>query len=254
MIMCTPYDRRLGLIQNPAEIDVTEHDENGILLRDMFSLEAQELDEVLSKKPSSATFQNLQDHSMRMSPGIYCFGEVRSDKEFALSFKAGNTGHVFYTSLHSHGAVNTINRFSGAVMGDMPNASEDLVKENVCNCINLVITQQRMNDGTRKVISIDEICGVKRKNGTVEPIINPLFEFLPDLADEQGDRDNQSDGKIKGRHYLVGKLSYAVEKRLVLAGMSRKEYKILSRGAEAKEPIAGTYERSEFVESGAMKI
>lgn len=232
----TPLNKRILLIQNPAEIDMTTVDENGNIIRDVVSWEAKDLKGEFAKKSSSPTYSHLMDHSLRYTPHVFIFGELRNDEEFALSMKAANSGHHFYTTYHAENARKAINRYVSAVMGGSGSASKDLVMETVCNSVKFIVSQRRLSDGTRKVIGIDEICGVEVIDGITAPIINPIFRFIPDPNGQD------EKGRILGVHAQVGTISEATQEHLLLSGATREEIEIVSRKASMDNMIIGNYD------------
>lgn len=232
----TPLNKRILLIQNPAEIDMTTVDENGNIIRDVVSWEAKDLKGEFAKKSSSPTYSHLMDHSLRYTPHVFVFGELRNDEEFYLSMKAANSGHHFYTTFHAENAKKAINRYVSAVMAGSGSASKDLVMETVCNNIRFIISQRRLSDGTRKVIAIDEICGVKVENGITLPVINPIFRFIPD----PNGKDEK--GRIRGVHAQVGTVSESTQEHLLLSGASKSDIEIVTRKASFENMIIGNYD------------
>lgn len=235
MLMEAPLNKRILLIQNPAEIDVSVKDKEGQELRDYASWEAKDLKGDLAKRPSSATYANLMDQALRFSPQIFVFGELRTNQEFELSMKASNSGHYFYTTYHAEDAIGAINRYTVAVLGS-GNTTEALTKETVCSQIRFIIVQKRLSDGTRKVISIEEVCGVTKNQGTVEPVIRPIFRFIPDPS---GKRDK--DGFIRGIHAQVGTVSKRTQEHLLLSGATAEDMAVIARKASADQMIVGDY-------------
>lgn len=233
-----PDYKRILLIQNPAEIDLYDEDQNGRLIRDVVSWEAKDVKSTeLAKKPSSPTYSNLMDHSLRFSPQLFVFGELRSDDEFDLSMKAANSGHYFYTTFHADSPYKAINRYTAAVLGAGEGKSENLVKEIVCGSIHFVIVQKRMADGTRKIINISEICGVKKENGCVVPDIRTIFEFRPDPSGKRDEND-----MIVGKHVQVNTVSEETRSNLLMSGAREEDIKILSVQATPENPVEGDYD------------
>ena len=81
-----------------------------------------------------------------------------------------------------------------------------------------------MRDGTRKVIQISEVVGVRPDNPN-EPLLNDLFIF--DIDDEpEYDRAGHV-VRIKGKHKRVGRLSDKTIRKFKLEGVSTKLYRFL---------------------------
>jgi pilus assembly protein CpaF len=233
----TPLNKRIILIQNPPEIDMSAVDENGVLIRDIVTWEAKEFKGELAKRASSPTYPHLMDHSLRFTPYVFVFGELRMDDQFVLSMKASNTGHNFYTTFHSKTAEDALNRYVTACLSG-GNGSENLVLENVCSNINFIISQRRLADGTRKVIGIDEICGIEVVDGYAKAKINPIFRFIPDES-----REKNKDGTIKGVHAQVGTVSEQTKNLLLLSDATQEEFNIINR-VIIDNPIVSDYEIS----------
>lgn len=228
----TPLNKRIVLIQNPPEIDMTTVNDNGEIIRDVVSWEAKELKGEIAKKSSSPTYSHLMDHSLRYTPQVFVFGELRNNEEFSLSMKASNSGHYFFTTFHAEGTQSALNRYVQAVIGET-NSTQELVMETVCSSIKFIIFQKRLPDGTRKVISVDEVCGTMIKDGYVKPVINPIFRYISSGADEKGN--------MIGYHAQVGTISEQTRESLLLSGATKEELAIINRQASPDNPIIGQY-------------
>ena len=56
------------------------------------------------------TFATGLRTTLRQDPDVILLGEIRDEETAALSFKIANTGHLVITTLHSNGALETIER------------------------------------------------------------------------------------------------------------------------------------------------
>lgn len=240
MLRHAPHNKRIGLIQNPAEIDVSEIDEDGVEHRNFFSWEAKELKGELAKKSSAPTYLNMMNHALRSTPELFVFGELRANEEFALSMKAAASGHYFYTTFHAEDAEGAINRYTEAVLSADGGGSEDLTLATISSHVRFIIVLRKLADGTRKCLSINEICGVKKESGHAVPIINPIFKYFPD---PNAERDEN--GKLKGYHAQVGTVSQRTKDDLILSGATPKDMAIINREVKGKPIICG-YEEPEF--------
>lgn len=231
-----PHYKRIGLIQNPAEIDVSEIDENGEETRNFFSWEAKEIKGELAKRASSPTYANMMNHALRSTPELFVFGELRKHEEFALSMEAAASGHYFYTTFHADDAHGAINRYTNSVMKATGGGDKDLTIATICDHVRFIVTLRKLADGTRKCLSIDEICGVDESTGSAIPIINTIFRYFPD---PNAERDEH--GHLKGYHAQVGNVSDRMKEDLVMAGATPRDMEIINRKVEQGKEIRSGY-------------
>jgi len=101
--------------------------------------------------------------------------------------QAMNTGHDgSMTTAHSNSPRDTLARIETMTMMAGMDLSLRAIREQVSNAIDLVVHQERMRDGTRKVVNITEVSGME---GDVITMTD-LFTF------EQTGFEN---GKVLGR-------------------------------------------------------
>jgi pilus assembly protein CpaF len=70
---------------------------------------------------------------------------------------------------------------------------EKAIREQVAGAVHLIVQLSRMADGTRKVIEITEVQGIK--NGEV--VLAPIFEYC---------QSGMKDGKVQGNFTATGAL------------------------------------------------
>jgi pilus assembly protein CpaF len=209
------------LIQNPSEIDLRFKDATGRIYNDVLHLEASELENATSK---SATMENTMDHTLRLSPSLVCFGEIRTNKEFKQAMKIMQAGHPINTTFHAETARGAIKRFLTAYLAESGNEPSHLALATVVDLVNIIIVQKIMQDGIRRVIQISEVVGIDPNNRD-EPDINDLYRF-----EITGDPEYDANGnvvKIHGEHKRVGKLSSRTIRRLQLEGVAKSRYDFL---------------------------
>lgn len=217
-----PRHMRLYVVENPSELNAKLYDEDGDICNDVVQFEAAAIE-----KPGSSyhTFLNLMTMALRMSPHYFCFGEIRSDAEFSYSLTAANTGHKFVTTFHSPSDHGAINRFINAVLGCNPGLPLPVVTEIVCSNIDFIISQQKLWDGSRKVLKMSQIDGVEYVNGICKAIIIPIFEFRPD-------KKLPGDTKIKGLHYQVNEFSPRMIDLLKMSAITAEEFDLITQPLE----------------------
>lgn len=221
ILQAVPATLRTVLIQNPSEIDLRFKDASGRIYNDVLHLEAAEME---NPTATSATMANAMDHTLRLSPSLVCFGEIRTNKEFKQAMKIMQGGHPINTTFHAETSRGAIKRFLTAYLAESGNEPSHLALATVVDLVNIIIVQKIMQDGIRRVIQISEIVGVDKENRD-EPVINDLYRF-----EITKDPDYDEAGNVKtiyGEHKRVGKLSDRTVRRLQLEGVAKKRYEFL---------------------------
>lgn len=221
ILQSVPSTTRTVLIQNPSEIDIRAKDSSGRIYNDVLHLEAVEKDNPL---PGDPTTENLMDHTLRLSPTFVVFGEVRSNMQFKQCMKILNAGHPVTGTYHADSSKGAISRFLTAYLAESGNEPSDLALLNLTSLMDLVVVQKIMRDGTRRVIQISEVVGVKPDNPN-DPLINDLYIFDIDGEPEYDEAGNVK--KINGHHKRVGKLSDKLLRKFQLEGVAKSRYDFL---------------------------
>ncbi len=145
-----PSDERIVTIENAAELQLRQ-------------------DHVvtLESRPSNIegkgeiTIRDLVVNALRMRPDRIIVGEIRDAAALDM-LQAMNTGHDgSMTTLHSNSPRDTLARLETMTLMagmDMPVRA---IREQVSSAIQLVVHQERMRDGTRKVTYITEVSGME---------------------------------------------------------------------------------------------
>ncbi len=116
--------------------------------------------------------RQLLINSLRMRPDRIIIGEVRGDEAFDM-LQAMNTGHEgSMTTIHANTPRDALSRLESMVaMGNM-NLPERTVRQQIVSAISIVVQVSRMSDGTRKVVSISEICGMEENVISMQEIFS----------------------------------------------------------------------------------
>ena len=145
-----PLTERLVTIEDSAELRL-RHMEKGNLIR-------------LETKPPNiegkgeVTIRDLVKVSLRQRPDRIIVGECRSGEAYDM-LQAMNTGHDgSLTTVHANSPRDCITRLESLVMqgSDLPHK---VVRYNIGHAIHLIIQQSRLQDGSRKIVSVTEVCG-----------------------------------------------------------------------------------------------
>jgi pilus assembly protein CpaF len=132
------------------------------------------------------TIQDLVINSLRMRPDRIIVGEVRGGEALDM-LQAMNTGHDGSLATgHANSTRDMLTRLETMVLMAGMDLPHRAIREQIASAVNLVVHQDRMRDGTRKVTSISEIQGMEGDIITTSEI----FRF------EQTGMEN---GKVIGR-------------------------------------------------------
>lgn len=139
------------------------------------------------------SMRDLVINALRMRPDRIIVGECRGGESFEM-LQAMNTGHDgSMTTIHANSPKDAMSRLENLVMMAGFNLPIDAIRNNISSAIDLVVQIARLNDGTRKLIKISEIIGVK----TSEIILKDIYEFIPSSK-----RDDN--GFISGTYKFYG--------------------------------------------------
>ncbi len=107
------------------------------------------------------TIRQLVINALRMRPDRIIVGEIRDEAALDM-LQAMNTGHDgSMTTLHSNGPRDTLSRLETMTMMAGMELPVRAIREQVSSAIDLIIHQERMRDGTRKVVNITEVTGME---------------------------------------------------------------------------------------------
>lgn len=130
--------------------------------------------------------RELVKNCLRMRPDRIIVGEVRASEALDM-LQAMNTGHDgSLTTVHANSPRDALMRLETMVSMAGLNLSPVSMKRYISSAIDVIIQATRMVDGTRKVISIQEVTGMEGEMITMQEI----FAF------EQ--TNVSSDGKVEG--------------------------------------------------------
>ena len=145
-----PNNDRIVTIENAAELQLRQ--EHVVTLE--------------SRPPNvegrgQVTIQDLVINSLRMRPDRIVVGEVRGGEALDM-LQAMNTGHDgSLTTLHANSPRDMLARLETLVLMAGMDLPHRAIREQIASAVDLVVQQERMRDGTRKVTSISEIQGME---------------------------------------------------------------------------------------------
>jgi pilus assembly protein CpaF len=107
------------------------------------------------------SIRDLVINSLRMRPDRIIVGECRGGEALDM-LQAMNTGHDgSLTTIHSNSPRDTLARLETMTLMAGMDLPLKAIREQVASAINLIIHQERMRDGSRKVVNIAEVQGME---------------------------------------------------------------------------------------------
>ncbi len=145
-----PTDERIITVENAAELQLRQ--EHVVTLE--------------SRPPNiegrgEITIRQLVINTLRMRPDRIIVGEIRDEAAVDM-LQAMNTGHDgSMTTAHSNSPRDTLARLETMTMMAGMDLPVRAIREQIASAIDLIVHQERMRDGTRKVVNITEVSGME---------------------------------------------------------------------------------------------
>lgn len=128
------------------------------------------------------TQRDLVKNALRMRPDRIVIGEVRGEEAIDM-LQAMNTGHDgSLTTIHANTPRDAIIRVETMIQMAGLRLSENAMRQQIASAIHLVIQVARLSDGKRRITSVSEIVGMKRK----EVVLQEIFKFERRGIDQNG--------------------------------------------------------------------
>lgn len=198
---CIPNNERIVTIEDAAELQLMQDH--------VVTLE--------SRPPNlegagQVTIRDLVRNSLRMRPDRIIVGEVRSGETLDM-LQAMNTGHDgSLTTAHANSPRELMSRLETMVLMSGMDLPVKAIREQIHSAIDIVVHQQRLRDGSRKVVNITEVVGMEGDTITLQDIYN----FKMDGVDNFG--------KIKGSFLTTGIRPKFLEKLTASGIMIRDDW------------------------------
>jgi pilus assembly protein CpaF len=145
-----PGDERIITIENAAELQLRQ--EHVVTLE--------------SRPPNiegrgEITIRQLVVNSLRMRPDRIIVGEIRDEAALDM-LQAMNTGHDgSMTTAHSNSPRDTLARIETMTLMAGMDLPMRAIREQIASAIDIVVHQERLRDGSRKVVNITEVSGME---------------------------------------------------------------------------------------------
>jgi len=86
--------------------------------------------------------------ALRMDPDVIMVGEMRDKETIDACIKAAETGHLVFSTLHTQGAVSTINR----MVGNFPPESQEIIRQRLADILVAIVSLRLVIDKTGECI------------------------------------------------------------------------------------------------------
>ncbi|MEW6403252.1 MAG: CpaF family protein [Chloroflexota bacterium] len=145
-----PADERILTIENAAELQLRQEH--------VVTLESRPAN---IEGRGEITIRQLVINALRMRPERIIVGEIRDEAALDM-LQAMNTGHDgSMTTLHSNGPRDTLSRLETMTLMAGMELPARAIREQIASAIDVIVHQERMRDGTRKVVNVTEISGME---------------------------------------------------------------------------------------------
>ena len=146
------------------------------------------------------TQRDLVKNSLRMRPDRIIVGEVRGQESFDM-LQAMNTGHEgSITTIHANSPRDALMRLETMIAMANFDIPVNHVRRYLSSALNVVIHLARLQDGTRKLVSFQEITGMEGDVITMQEIYSFKRESL------------NAEGKVVGKYVFHGVRPKFIEK------------------------------------------
>ncbi len=153
------------------------------------------------------TIRDLVINTLRMRPDRIIVGECRGAEALDM-LQAMNTGHDgSLTTCHANSPRDALSRLENMVMMAGYELPSSAIRDQVASAVDLIVQQNRMVDGSRKIVAITEVTG--REGDVIS--LQDIFVFRQEKIDENG--------HVVGQHTATGNIPYFVEKLREAGGL-----------------------------------
>ncbi len=161
-----PAGERIITIEDTAELQLSAEN--------LVSLEARPPN---IEGKGEVTIRTLVRNALRMRPDRIIVGEVRGPEAFDM-LQAMNTGHPgSMTTIHANSPADAVRRLESMVLMAGLELPQPTIREYITSAIHIILQQERLPDGQRRVVEIVEVRAEEGPQGRLRPRLIPLFRF-----------------------------------------------------------------------------
>ncbi len=132
------------------------------------------------------TIRDLFRNSLRMRPGRIILGEIRSSEALDMlqAMCSGHNGSL--AVLHASSPHDVVSRIETMILTSGINISLLAIRSQIASSLNLIVQQEQLADGSRKITHITEVKGLHNDDLTLQDLFSYEIEGIA------------SDGKVRG--------------------------------------------------------
>ena len=176
-----PSDERIVTIEDAAELQLKQPH--------IVTLETRPAN---IEGKGAITMRDLVKNSLRMRPDRVVIGEVRSGEALDM-LQAMNTGHDgSLTTGHANTPRDMISRLETMVLMSGMDLPIRAIREQIASAIDLIVQQNRLKDGSRKITRITEVQGLE--GDTI--VLQDIFTYQKNGVDAKS--------RVKGKFTATG--------------------------------------------------
>lgn len=178
---CIPEGERLVTIEDTAELQ--------LVASNLVSLETRPPN---IEGQGEVNIRTLVRNALRMRPDRIIVGEVRGPEAFDM-LQAMNTGHPgSLTTVHANSPADAVRRLESMVLMaglDLPHVA---IREQIASSLDLILQQERLPGGKRKVVAIAEVLSIQEEGGeNLRVNTEDIFSYEREGLDSRGQTRGQ---------------------------------------------------------------
>ena len=148
------------------------------------------------------TIRDLIRSALRLRPDRIVIGEIRGGEALDL-LQALNTGHAgSMSTIHANSPIDCLRRIETCALLSGIDIPLVALRAQVASAIDAVVHTARLSDGTRKIVSVAEVCPLSQGDYQVRELVRWVTDSIA------------PDGRVEGRFESVAEPSFAGQARI----------------------------------------
>ena len=148
------------------------------------------------------TIRDLIRSALRLRPDRIVIGEIRGGEALDL-LQALNTGHAgSMSTIHANSPIDCLRRIETCALLSGIDIPLVALRAQVASAIDAVVHTARLSDGSRKIVSVAEVCPLAQGDYQVRELVRWVTDSIA------------PDGRVEGRFESVAEPSFAGQARI----------------------------------------